>query len=376
MSTILILASYGPSLENFRGSLIKEFIRTGHRVVACAPDILPETEQNLSSMGAEVRETPFHRDGKNILDDITYFRNIRSLIKAEQADLVLTYTIKPNIWGALAARSRGVRSVSMITGLGYAFTDTGYKPGLGTRLLRTAIRRLYRLATNANWKIFFQNTDDPVDFKKAGCLGDTSKIRIVNGSGIDLAQFPQRPMPDDFETAPVFLMIARLLHNKGVIEYVQAATKVKQNMPTARFMLVGPEDTGPDGIDSRLIPDWTAVGIEYLGAQDDVRPFIEDCHVFVLPSYREGTPRSNLEAMATGRPILTTDVPGCRATVVQGGNGFLVPVRDPDALADAMQHLIDTPHLTEIMALKSRQIAEDKYDVNKVNAFMLAEMDL
>jgi glycosyltransferase involved in cell wall biosynthesis len=300
-------------------------------------------------------------------------------MKELRPDLVVTYTIKPNIWGAFAAARTGVRSVAIVTGLGFAFTETGGARQAAspvrqfkTALVRRVARWLCRVSTGRNALLIFQNPDDRDDFISAGCLTDRGKVRVVNGSGVDLARFQPAPLPD----APYFLMISRILGAKGVREYARAAVEVKRTHPTARFRLVGFFDKGPDAISTSEVDGWVAQGLEYLGPSDDVRPHLADARIYVLPSYREGTPRSVLEAMAVGRAILTSDAPGCRETVVDGVNGFLIPVRDAGTLADKMRWMIENPEGCELMAKESLRIVREKYDVDKVNEVLIHHLGL
>lgn len=368
---ILLLASYAPSLINFRGPLIRDLSAAGHSVSVAAPDMMQPLREQLMMLGAEAYDTPLNRTGTGILADLRYAATLRRLIQNVRPDVVLTYTIKPNIWGAFAAARLCVPSVAMVTGLGYAFTDAG-KARIKQRIIRMISRNLYRAATRRNARVIFQNPDDRDDFCAAGCLDDHSKIGMVNGSGVDMDHYAPAPLPE----VPSFLMIARLLKNKGVREYAQAAAVVRRTHPHARFALAGPFDDGPDGIDAKDLQQWQDDGLGYLGALDDVRPALREAQVYVLPSYREGTPRSVLEAMAMGRPVITSDAPGCRETVQNGVNGFLVPVRDPDTLAARMRDMIDDPARTARMGQEGLRIAREKYDVRKVNQTLMGYLDM
>lgn len=368
---ILFLGSYAPSLLNFRGPLICDVLAAGHRVSVGAPDVTPDLRARLEAMGAEVHDTPLQRTGTGILADLRYGMALRRLIARTHPDIVLTYTIKPNIWGAFAARSAGVPVVAMVTGLGYAFTNSG-TTSLRQRLVRGVARLLYRVATSCNFRVIFQNPDDRDDFCAAGCLADVSKIGMVNGSGVDMAYYARKPLPEE----PVFLMIARLLRNKGVHEYAEASLKLLQQHSNVRCFLAGPFDEGPDGISKVDLDRWVAGGLEYLGPLDDVRPAFARARVYVLPSYREGTPRSVLEAMSMGRAVITTDAPGCRETVRDGIEGCLVPVRDSQALAVAMQRMLEDPRQTEAMAEAAFRRASEKYDVHAVNRQMMSLLGL
>lgn len=368
---VLFLASYAPSLLNFRGPLIRDVLAAGHRVSVGAPDVAPDVRARLEAMGAKVYETPLRRTGTGILADLRYYAALRRLMSYILPDIVLTYTIKPNIWGAFAARRAGVPVVAMVTGLGYAFTDSG-SVSLRQRFVRGVARILYRVASSCNDRIIFQNPDDRDDFCAAGCLADIRKIGMVDGSGVDTAYYSRKSLPEQ----PVFLMIARLLRNKGVREYAEASLKLLQQNLNVRCLLAGPFDEGPDGISRVDLDRWIAAGLEYLGPVDDVRPVLAQARVYVLPSYREGTPRSVLEAMSLGRAVITTDAPGCRETVRDGIEGYLVPVRDSQALAAAMQRMLDNPRQTEVMAEAAFRRAREKYDVHAVNRQMMSLLGL
>ena len=367
---VLLNSSYGQSLVNFRARLIEELVAAGHQVHVTAPDFDDALVSRLAGMGAQPHQVPLARTGIGPLSDLRYRSSIRRLIREIGADLVVSYTSKPNIWASLAAGSLGVRSASLITGLGYAFTEGG---GLKRKLVSIASRILYRLATSRNYVVMFQNPDDRADFIAAGCLSDPSKARLVNGSGVDIRQFAVAPLPD----APIFLMVARLLGTKGVREYARAGLALRSRRPDCRVLLAGYRDEGPDGVELGELNEWQAAGLEYLGQLADVRPAIAQASVFVLPSYyREGTPRSTLEAMAMGRPIITTDMPGCRETVTDGENGFLVPPRDADALSDAMQRLASDTSMRARMGAQSRALCERRFEVGDVTRTLLDHLSL
>ncbi len=374
MKCVFILASYGPSLVNFRGALIQELRDRGHAVHACAPDLLKEiaTRGWLEGRGVTCHDATFSRAGLNPLQDLRAVVVLASLIGRVKPDVFLGYTIKPVIWGLLAARiARVPRLVALITGLGYAFT--GNATGKRAFIQRLA-RMLYGLALRGAHLVFFQNPDDRADFFRLNLLMRTTSVEVVNGSGIDLDYFPPTDLP---EGQTQFLMIARLLGDKGVREYAAAAARIKTRFPQVGFHLVGGLDPNPDGIAREEVDEWHQSGhIIWHGALDDVRPAIADCHVFVLPSHREGTPRTILEAMSMQRPIITNDAPGCRETVESGVNGFLTPVLDMDSLVEAMEKFILEPSLARKMGAQSRRIAEDKYDVHKVNSHMINAMNL
>ncbi len=369
----LLVASFPDSLIKFRGPLIEALSAEGCQVHVAVPGLDADSgiASRLSELGVAVHDIPLQRTGLNPLKDLSALLALRKLMRRIGADYVLGYTIKPVIYGSLAAWLSGVRHrFALITGLGYAFT--GEATGL-RKVLRTLIQQLYRFSLSRNHLVFFQNPDDEALFRQLGLLKPAIPSRVVNGSGVDVSEYAVSPLPEGAE----FLLIARLLGDKGVREYAEAAALVRARYPNAVFRLVGWIDDNPDAISQVELDAWVEAGtIEFLGKLTDVRPAIADSRVYVLPSYREGTPRTVLEAMAIGRAVITTDAPGCRETVVDGDNGLLVPVKDVAALADAMLKLIENPDRVTAMGKRSRQIAEDKYDVHRVNAVMLREMGL
>jgi glycosyltransferase involved in cell wall biosynthesis len=368
---VMVIGGFADSLIHFRGALLRRLVAEGHSVIACAPNATVEVRRELAALGVAYRHVPIQRAGMNPMRDVRTMRALAALYREVQPDLVLTYTIKPVIYGSLAARvARVPRVCSLITGLGYSFGTTTWRQ----RALSPVVRSLFRFALAHNEVVFFQNPDDLQQFVDAG-LADERQAVLVNGSGVDLEHFTATPLPDG---VPAFLLIARLIWEKGVGEYVEAARRLKARYPGARFRLLGPLDPNPAAVSRAQLDAWCAEGvIDYLGSTHDVRPAIASASVFVLPSaYREGTPRSVLEAMAMGRAVITTDAPGCRETVAPGENGFLVPIKDSTALADAMERFLRDPGLSAPMGARSRAIAEQKYDVHLVNRVMMRAMRL
>lgn len=368
----LLVAGLAESLINFRGPLIRAIQALGYEVHVAAPAISRESDVRsaLVRMGVRVHEIPLSRAGTNFVGDVlTLFYLWRLMIRTRPSH-VLGYTIKPVIYGSLAAFLAGVRHrYALITGLGYTFQGGGRRS-----FLRALVKKLYSIALSHVHKVFFQNPDDRELFLKTGILSSKIPSCVVNGSGVDVSAFRVVQIP---EGKPCFLLIARLLGDKGIREYVHAAKIVKDQYPEVRFRLVGWIDVNPDSVKQEELNSWINDGsIEFLGRLADVRPAIEGCSVFVLPSYREGTPRTVLEAMSMGRPIITTDAPGCRETVRHGYNGFLVPVKSVSELARAMLKFIENSDLIKKMGLNSRQIVEEKYDDRVVSAFMIDEMNL
>lgn len=371
---ILVLASFAPSLHNFRGALIEALLKHGLEVHAAAPGLISDenTFTWLKDRGVVCHDAPLTRSGLNPLADIATLLRLVGLVRRIQPDVFLGYTIKPVVWGLIAARWTKVpKRVALITGLGYAFT--GNSGGL-RGVVRRVARGLYRTALKRATLVFFQNPDDRDEFKGLGLLPLDVPVHVVAGSGVDTSHFSVKSLP----SGPIrFLLIARLLGDKGIHEYVEAARQVRKVWKEAEFHLVGGADPSPDGISEDKVSQWHESGdIIWHGHLSDVRSAIEQAHVYVLPSYREGTPRTVLEAMSMGRPIITTDAPGCRETVVPDVNGMLVPVKDSDALAGAMIKFLEQPNLIARMGTESRKLAEQKYDVHKVNAAMIEAMKL
>lgn len=371
---ILVVASLAESLVNFRGSLLKAFQEKGLDVHVAAPDFSSsdETRKALESEGITTHQITMRRTGVNPLADVCCFWSLWILMLKIRPDIVFAYTIKPVIYGTLAASLAGVKNrFVLITGLGYAFT--GSVVGLRS-FTKTIAKMLYAIALKRAANVFFQNPDDESCFKELGLVPKNRSSFVVNGSGVDLVSFKVAPLTGDSVN---FLLIARLLGDKGVREYVEAARLVRQTYPSVRFRLVGWIDSNPDAISQAELDQWVNEGtIEYLGRLKDVRGAIACCSVYVLPSYREGTPRTVLEAMAMGRPIITTDAPGCRETVIDGYNGYLVPVQSVFELERAMKRFIEDKTLVPSMGSCSRTLAEKKYDVNKVNETIISEMNL
>lgn len=369
---VALVASYAPSLRLFRKSLIEAMRAAGHEVLALAPELDPALSADLQTIGAEPLEIPLSRTGLNPFSDLASLRALTNLFREHSPDVVMGYTPKPSIYASLAARRAGVpRIIPMVTGLGYAFLEGG---GLKARLVRQVTTALYARAFAASHGVVFHNADDRAVLNKAGCLPPDLQTFVVSGSGVDLNHFSAAPLPP-VSQGLTFLMIARLVGYKGIAEYVEAAAAIKRQSPASRFLLAGPEESGPAGYPLGKLSG-AGSPIEYLGAVDDVRPLLAQAHIYVLPSYGEGMPRTVLEALATGRPIITTDARGCRETVTPGKNGLLVTPRDAASLADAMTAMLKRPDGLVAMAGESRRLAEQKFDVEKVNQAMLDAMGL
>lgn len=370
MARVAVLGSLPESLINFRGPLLAEMVAAGHEVHAMAPTAGRDVVSALAGLGVRYHDVPMRRAGISPIHDLGTLISLHRRLRTIRPEYLLSYTIKPVIYGSIAAYLAGVPNVySMITGLGYSFSDSDVR----SRLVGWIARALYRRALSGNSRVFFQNPDNLDVFKSNGLLQSPEQAVLVNGSGVDLERFAPVPYPADLS----FLMIARLLTDKGVREYADAAREMKRRNPGLRFRLAGWIDSNPAAISRRDLDAWIAEGvIEYLGHLADVRPAIADTAVYVLPSYHEGMPRTVLEAMAMARAVITTDVPGCRETVAEGSNGYLVPPRDAAALARAMSRFVSDPAQVRLMGAASRRLAESRFDVRQVNRIILETMGL
>jgi len=320
----------------------------------------------IEALGARCVLSPLNRTGLNPMSERRARAHYDALFREIRPDAVFVSNPKPIFYAIPAARGAGVaRRVAMVTGLGYAFTGSSFK----ARVLRAVATRLYRGALSDATAVLFQNQDDRDELARRGALMRAPSPKIVAGSGVDLDRFAAAPMPGG---PPVFLMVARLLGDKGVREFAEAARIVRAERPSWRFRLVGWIDANPAAIRREELDAWVRSGaIEYAGRVDDVRGEVADASVFVLPSYREGTPKSVLEALATARPVITTDAIGCRETVRDGVEGLLVPPRDAYALARACLRLGDDAALRAEMGLRARLRAVEKFDVRLVNAAIM-----
>ena len=369
---IAIVANAAFTILNFRFELIELLVAEGIKVLVVCPatcglmegrDIAAE----FSKMGVEFHPVDMVRSGTNPIKDLGYLRRLYQLFKKESPDYVLNYTIKPTIYSSIAARMAGATVCSNITGIGYALTSRALKG----KLVSTFVVSLYRLALRFNRSVFFQNPDDMGFFIEKG-LVCAERAVVLNGSGINTDVFRRKRV---FPAHCSFIFVGRLLRDKGIFEFIGAAKKFSAIYPSVRFSVVGQLDDNPESLSKNELRKLSDGGvIDYLGAVSDVRPLLEQHQVLVLPSYREGTPRSVLEAMSLSMPIITTDAPGCRETVVDGENGYLAAVQDENSLFLCMKKMFENQHLLKDMGRKSRQIALKKYDVTAVNQLILSTL--
>ena len=347
---------------NFRGDLVKLIISKGYEVIVTGPN--RDNVDKIEALGARFVEIPMNKNGVNPIKDLEYQKSLKALFDKEKPDVVLSYTSKPVIYGSIAAKKSGVKSVTaMITGLGYAFTSQTKK----AKIIRIIMSTLYKKALGKADTVIFQNPDDMEQFVSLG-LVNKEKCRLVAGSGVNTERFHPLPYPKK----TTFFMLSRVMNSKGIREYLEAAKIVKGKYPDTQFMLLGACEGIQDSIGPEELKKYIDSGIiEHFGETENVPPYYGKCSVYVLPSYREGTPRTILEAMATARPIITTDAPGCRETVRNGITGFLVPAKDSEALAEKMIWFAEHPDKIPEMGEASYEYCKEKYDVKKVNENML-----
>lgn len=349
---IVLIANTAWNLWNFRQSLLQRLHAEGFELLCLAPE--DGYAQLLSNLPG-VRFVPLHhlsRKGLSPFANWWGFWEIYRQLRRERPGLVVPYTIKPNVFGCMAAHWLGIPCVATIEGLGYAATASA--------LLRNALFGLYRLALRRARKVVFLNHDDERVFLEKNIVSP-DKTLIINGTGVDTDYFHPQGHPPQ---RPVFLFIGRLLSDKGIREFVQAAEMVRARQPECRFQVLGnPDEGNPASIAPSELERWVGQRqIEYLGYADDVRPFIAAATAVVLPSYREGMPRVLLEGLAMGKPIVTTDSVGCRETVDEGQNGYIVPAESAPALAEALQNLLTLPSERLIaMGHHSRQKALERF---------------
>lgn len=327
---ILLTVNAAWNILNFRRPVIDAMLADGHHLTVLAP--ADEAVPALNAMGC--RFIPLAMDVKGLSPhrDLQLIRRFKLLFSQENPDAILSYTIKNNIFGAIAARQVGIPFIPNVTGLGTAFLSGG--------LLQRVAEILYRFAFRDLDVVFFQNEDDRRLFHERRLI-KAHQTRLLPGSGIDLERFAPMPLPAS-PSGPVFLMIARLIRDKGILEFVDAARKVKSSAPESRFQMLGPLGSDNRGaIDADAVAAWEAEGaIEYLGETSDVRPFIAQADCAVLPSYREGAPRTLIEAAAMARPLIASDVPGCRSVVEDGVTGLFCTARSGESLASACRRFI------------------------------------
>ena len=368
----IILASYSQSILNFRKELILEIQKRGFNIIIIAPNISESHEllKFIDENNMSFYDMDINRSSKNIIMEALCIGRLIYLFFKTSPVGVLSYTIKPNLYGMLVAWFfRIPMRFSIVTGLGYLFRSESKS------FMVKTIQQIYGFALRKANIIFFQNSDDKNTLLNLGVISHQSNAICVNGSGVNTQKFLYTPLPVEQDIS--FLMIGRLLVAKGVIEFFSASIEINNLYPNIKFYILGWEDDGPDSIspeDIALIKSSTH--LKLLDKVNDVRPIIKNSHVFVLPSYHEGLPRAVIEAMAIGRPIITTDAPGCRDTVVNSFNGYIVEKKNVSQLVNKMEFFIKHPDQIEVMGRNSRELVVEKFDVIKVNKTMMDAMEI
>jgi glycosyltransferase involved in cell wall biosynthesis len=353
--TVLVAANSTWNLVHFRGAILRELKRRGLRVVAVAP--LDHSAQDLERIGVEVEPVAINARGVSPAADLRLVSDYKQIIDRVRPDAFLAFTTKPNIYGSIAAQARSVPVVNTITGLGTSF--------LTGRILQQIVTTLYRFALKHSYRVFFHNDDDKELFVGLKIVSG-ERADVVGGSGVDLQRFSPAPSKRA-SSHTTFLFVGRLLRDKGAGDFAEAA-RIVRSQRSARFQMLGSADKHPKAVSDATLNGWKSEGVvEMLGTVSDVRPMIRMADCVVLPSYREGLPRVLLEAAAMGKPVITTDVPGCRHAVQHGSTGLLCEPRSPSSLARAMLRIIDmAAEERAAMGLRGRDLVRRKYSEDGV----------
>ena len=368
MKKILVIASNTKMFFNFREDLVKEFISHGYKVSV----IVPETgfKEQFLRLGAKEIVVSMNKNTISIFKNLSYLKRLKAVIKKENPNIVFSYTIKPIIFGSLAAHANKIENIySMVTGLGHLYEkDVSFK----TKIIRFICGNLYRFVFRYNKKIIFQNQDDINEVIKRHYV-KIDKCALVSGSGVNMNKFKKTSLPSE----NVFIMVSRVLKSKGVMEYFEAAKMVKDIYPKTRFIYIGRIDKTSYAINyNDLKPYIDSNIVEYIPETDNVYKYLKLARIYVLPSYyREGIPRASLEALATGKAIITTDSIGCRE-VINGKNGLLVKPKDVNDLKEKMIYMIEHHKEVEKMGQESYNYCQERFDVSIVNKKMLEILEI
>ncbi len=358
---ISFLTGHAPSVYLFRLDCMKYLQQNGFEVAVLAPEPAEEWAETFEQHGISYTQVALSKNSTNPFSDIGAYFDIKKKLKRVRPDIVFCDHAKMIIYGLLAAKRLKIRHrLVMMGGVGSVLRDP--PKGFKRKLVKLLLKIEYRVSLPLADRIFFQNEDDFRLFESFR-MAKKSQAVMVPGSGVNLERFPYTPMPENRD----FLFVGRLIRDKGLMEYMEAGRLLRKTVPDAKLHVVGYFDPNQTMLSiSDLQPYIDDGTIVFHGKQDNVLPYLQQCFAFVLPSYHEGTPRSVLEALSVGRPVITTDAPGCRETVVEGQNGFLVPVKNTSAIAEAMLRLCNDPQMAERMSAASRKYAEARFDVNYV----------
>ena len=365
----LMIGPKTDTVVNFRGDLICDIRKKGYDVVVVVPE--NKDKEFFKANGVKVRLVNLKKNSLSVVNALSYCNSLKKIIKEEKPDIVFSFTIKPVVFGSIAAKRAGVKEIySLVCGLGLLFSSDALK----IRMLRFVGGRLYRFALRYNKKVIFQNQDDIGEFVGRKYV-KRNQCELVNGSGVNLKKFSKNRLSID----PVsFLMVSRVLKEKGVLEYFEAARMVKEKHPEVKFSYIGAIDKNKNAIKLSVLKPYIKAGVvDYVPETKEVEKYVAKCSVFVLPTYyREGIPRTLLEATAMARPIITTNTPGCRETVVEGKNGLFVKPRDAADLADKMIWIIEHKNKLQEMGDKSYEICLEKFTIDKIDKRMLEIMGI
>jgi glycosyltransferase involved in cell wall biosynthesis len=367
---IAVMMLRASNMEKSRPEIVESLIKKGHEVIAFDPENDVRNEEQKASSKIEYKKVDVARYNLNPIKELKSIFSMIEALKSIHADAIIIFGIRFVPGATIAARFAGLKLiVSIINGAGNLFM----KEGIKGKIIKSMSFPVLKIGFNISKKIFVQNPDD-LNLLINNKLVSKEKATLINGSGVSLQRYPFTPLPDK----PIFLMLARLTKEKGLLEYIKAAKIVKDKYPTTLFNIVGKLDSKLSLAEQSIFNQALEEGIvQHLPYTEKPIDYYQECRVFVLPSYyREGVPRTNLEAMAIGRPIITTDSPGCRETVENGVNGFLIPPKDAQKLAEKMIWMIKHPDITDKMGKESRRLAEKNFDVNKVNDIMLKTLNI
>lgn len=377
---VLIFSNRASNLIGFRYKLLKSLVASGIDVYAVAPADIRNIFEKMSEIGVKYEQLDYSKSSINPFKELGVIFAIMSIIKREVPDVMFSFMTKPVIYGSIAAKLCGVKHIqSMIEGLGYMFIGRTIKQ----RILKYIALVLYWIALKCTNRVYFLNNDDKQYFEKY--LVSPKKTKRIFGIGIDLEKF----FPVEHSKGNLmFLFVGRLLVDKGIKEFIEAAKIVSAKYSQARFVIVGGADENPASLSSEEIAEYAkTTAIKFVGIQADVRPYLMECSALVLPSYREGMPVSPMEAMASSRTVILTDVPGCRELIIrkspsdtldngvfEGRNGYMVEKGNSQAIAKAMIDLIENPCKIEAMGREGRKFAEQFLDCNKINKILVDDI--
>lgn len=374
---VILIGTAASSVLGFRADLIKALLLENCTVYAFVSEYTQAELEKIEFLGAIPVTYRLNRGGLNPLIDIKATYELSKKIKKIGPELVFSYFAKPVVFGTLAAKIAGVpKVIGMLEGLGYTFTDQPEGLSKKTKLIKSVQVLLYKLALPKLDKLVFLNKDDVKDLLEKYKI-KVKQVEVLGAIGLDLEKYAYQPL-SDVQRPTNFIFVGRLLKEKGIHEFVSAAKIVKDRYPYTQFTVLGAIDTANLGAlkQSELDQLISLQIVNYPGQVNNVKDWIIEADVFVLPSYREGLPLSTQEAMAIGRAVITTDVPGCRETVVDGANGFLVEKWNPQALAEKMIYFIENPEQIKKMGYESYKMAQERFDANEVNKRLLRILEL